>query len=163
MALGALLAYFTSFTNPFKDFIINLSKPAIFFIYAGTIAVCLFKAEIFSCGIPIIFERMVIGLFFGLIILEQNFARNSLFKLGRSKWMSKLGTYTYGLYCLHLLGMYAAIKIALKLGWREDNVWAAVASAALALVLSIMISMASFHLFEKWFLRLKNRFAFITR
>jgi peptidoglycan/LPS O-acetylase OafA/YrhL len=163
MALGALLAYFTSYTNRFKDFVINLSRPAIAFIYIGAIAVCLFNSLLFTCGIPIIFERLLIGLFFGFIILEQNFARNSFFKFGKIQWLSKLGTYTYGLYCLHLLGMYLAIKISLKLGWREDNLGTAIASAVLALVLSIVISIASYHLFEKWFLRLKNKFAFITR
>ena len=67
------------------------------------------------------------------------------------------------MYSLHLLGMYATALMIVKLGWPQTNVWVAIGSALLALILSIVISIASFHLFEKWFLKLKNRFAFITR
>ncbi len=163
MALGGLLAYYVSFPNKFQQFISNLGWPGVLGIYAGAIGFSLFKENIFTCGIPVIFERLVIGLFFGLIILEQNYARGSLFKLGKSKALSKLGIYTYGLYCLHLLGMYAAVRVVVKLGWPQDNLWVALASALLALAASIIISIGSYHVFEKWFLQLKNRFAFITR
>ena len=163
MALGGLLAYYSSFPNKFKDFIINLGKPAILLIYAGTLCVTLFKDYLFPCGIPVIFERLVIGIFFALIIAEQNFARNSLFKLSRLKMISKLGTYTYGLYCLHLLGMYLTVRLVVKLHWQEQKLWVAVISAIIALLLSIGIGLLSYHFFEKWFLRLKNRFAFITK
>ena len=138
-------------------------KGTVAAIYAGAIGFSLFKGYVFPYGVPVIFERLVIGFFFGMIILEQNYARGSLFKLGKSKILSKLGVYTYGLYSLHLLGMYAAVRVVVKMGWPEDNMWVAIASALLGLVLSIVVSIASFHLFEKWFLRLKNRFAFITR
>lgn len=163
MALGGLMAYYVSFPNKFLSFVTNLSKPMVAAIYAGAIGFSLFKDVVFPYGIPIIFERLVIGTFFGLIILEQNYARGSLFKLGRSKLLSRLGIYTYGLYCLHLLGMYVAVRVVVNRGWAPDQVWVAVLSAVLALILSIVISLASFHLFEKWFLKLKNRFAFITR
>lgn len=163
MALGALLAWLLSFPNKFKDFITHLSKPAIAFIYIGALCVTLGKEYVFPYGIPIIFERLVIGIFFALIIAEQNFAHNSLFKMSRFKLVSKLGIYTYGLYCLHLLGMYAAVKVVVKLGWQEDKLWVAAASAVIGLLLSIAISIASYHLFEKWFLKWKDKFAFITK
>jgi peptidoglycan/LPS O-acetylase OafA/YrhL len=163
MALGGLLAYYVSFPNKFASFVSNMGKGTVAAIYAGAIGFSLFKGYIFPYGVPVIFERLVIGFFFGMIILEQNYARGSLFKLGKSKILSTLGIYTYGLYCLHLLGMYAAVRLVVKMGWPENNMWVAIASALLGLVLSIVVSIASFHLFEKWFLRLKNRFAFITR
>lgn len=163
MALGGLLAYYVSFPNRFSDFVSKMNKATVAAIYLGAIGFSLFKGYIFTCGVPVIFERLVIGFFFGMIILEQNYARGSWFKMGHSKVLSKLGIYTYGLYCLHLLGMYAAVRVVVKMRWPEDNVWVALASALLGLVLSIVISIASFHFFEKWFLRLKNRFAFITR
>lgn len=163
MALGALLAWLVSFPSKFRDWITNLPKAAIAFIYIGTLCVTLGKEYVFPYGIPIIFERLVIGIFFALIIAEQNFARNSLFKMSRFKGVSRLGIYTYGLYCLHLLGMYATVKLVVKLGWREDQLWVAAASAVIGLLLSIVISLASYHLFEKWFLRWKDKFAFITK
>jgi peptidoglycan/LPS O-acetylase OafA/YrhL len=163
MALGGLLAWYSSFPNRFSDFVSKMNKGTVAAIYLGAIGFSLFKEYIFTCGVPVIFERLVIGFFFGMIILEQNYARGSLFKMGQSKVLSKLGIYTYGLYCLHLLGMYAAVRLVVKMQWPEDNVWVALASALIGLVLSIVVSIASFHFFEKWFLRLKNRFAFITR
>ncbi|AXY77533.1 acyltransferase [Paraflavitalea soli] len=163
MALGAMLAWLVSFPNKFRDLITNLSKPAIAFIYIGALCVTLGKEYIFPYGIPIIFERLVIGIFFALIIAEQNFAKNSLFKMSRFKLVSKLGVYTYGLYCLHLLGMYATVRLVVKLGWAEDQLWVAVASAVIALLLSVVISLGSYHLFEKWFLKWKDKFAFITK
>lgn len=163
MALGGLFAYWCSFPNKFLQWVTNLSKPAIAFIYAGAIIVSLFKSFIFPAGIPIIFERLVIGTFFGLIILEQNYARHSFVKLGQWKWISKLGTYTYGLYCLHLLAFYIATKVVLKLGWDQRMVGTAFTQVIIALPLSIIISIASYHFYEKWFLRLKDKFAFITK
>lgn len=163
MALGALLAYSCSFPNKFKLFITNLGKIPIALIYIGTLLVTLLKDYIFPPGIPVIFERLVIGFFFGLIILEQNFSVNSLFKMGNSKLMSRLGIYTYGLYCLHLLGMYLAVKLVTMLKWNEQSVAVAFFSCAIALLISIGVSLASFHLFEKWFLKLKDRFAFIVK
>lgn len=163
MALGGMLAWLVSFPNKFRNFVTHLSKPAIALIYIGALCVTLGKGYLFPAGIPIIFERLVIGLFFGFIILEQNFATNSLFKMSRFKQMSKLGIYTYGLYCLHLLAMYITVLLVTKLHLQQDKLWVAIVSAALGLILSIVISMVSYHLFEKWFLKWKDKFAFITK
>ncbi|MFT3825508.1 MAG: acyltransferase [Chitinophagaceae bacterium] len=163
MALGALLAWYCSFPNPFRDFITKLSKPAIFFIYAGALCVTLLKDFIFPYGFAIIFERLVIGIFFALIIAEQNYAENSFFKMRNLKVISKLGIYTYGLYCLHLLAMYITVRLVNQFNLPVENLWVAIGSALAALLLSIVISLASYHLYEKWFLKLKNKFAFITK
>jgi peptidoglycan/LPS O-acetylase OafA/YrhL len=163
MALGALMAWLVSYPNKFRDFITNLSKPAIAFIYIITLGLCLGKEYIFPYGVPIIFERLVIGIFFALIIAEQNYAKNSLFKMSRFRLMSKLGIYTYGLYCLHLLGMYIIVQIANKMGWNQEGLGVVAALAILGLLSSIVIALASYHLFEKWFLKWKDKFAFITK
>ncbi|NML19332.1 acyltransferase [Pseudoflavitalea sp. G-6-1-2] len=163
MALGGLLAWLCSFPNKFQQWVVNMKRPVIALIYIGAIAASLFKSVLFPAGIPIIFERLVMGMFFGMIILEQNYAEKSFFKLGRLRLLSRLGTYTYGLYCLHLLGIYIATKIVLKLGWDQRMLSTAFAQVIIALPLSLVISIASYHLYEKWFLKLKDRFAFITK
>ena len=63
-----------------------------------------------------IFERSIIALIMLSIILEQNYAKNSLFKMSDFKRISKLGTITYGLYCLHFIGILVATTITKKLG-----------------------------------------------
>ena len=163
MALGGLLAYGCSMPGKFRDFVTNLSKGMIAVIYLGTIALFLFKQHIFLCGIPVIFERLVIAFFFGMIIVEQNYARNSFFKMGKLKLLSKLGIYTYGFYCLHLIGLYIAVKIAAVLHVNMASLMGAVGCAVIALAASLIISIASYHFYEKRFLRLKERFAFIVR
>ena len=163
MALGGLFAYLVSYENKFKTFITEMPKSLIFLIYVLTLGVTLFKNNIFVPGWPVIFERMVIAFFFGLIILEQNYSRHSLFKMGRFTTMSKLGIYTYGLYCLHFLGLYFAIKIMNMLRLDGSLSWVAFSMIAVALGISVVISLMSYHLFEKWFLRLKDKFAFIVK
>lgn len=161
MALGGCLAYFCSYENKFKNFITNLSRPVIAAIYLGTIAVCLFRQDIFPCGIPIIFERLVIGVFFGLIILEQNYSVNSLFKMSQFKQMSKMGTYTYGLYCLHLLGITFVYKLISKLNPEGQSPVMTIIATVVSLVVAIIIGWASYNGYEKWFLRIKARFSVI--
>lgn len=105
MALGGLFAYLVSYENRFKTFIINIPKWMLALLYLVTLGVTLFKDLLFPPGVPVVFERLVIAFLFGMIIVEQNFAKHSLFKMSRFKLVSKLGIYTYGLYCLHFLGL----------------------------------------------------------
>lgn len=163
MALGGLFAYLVSYENKFKTWIVNLRKPVIFLLYLVTLAVTLFKHVLFPPGIPVIFERIVIAFLFGMIILEQNYARHSLFKMGNFKLVSKLGIYTYGLYCLHFLGLYFAIKVMNALHLNGSLTWVSLSIALLAFLLSVAVSLASYHLFEKRFLRWKDKFAFIVK
>lgn len=163
MALGGLLAYLVSYENRFKTFITNINKPLLVLLYIATAAVTLFKEKIFVPGVPVIFERIVIAFLFGMIILEQNYAKHSLFKMSSFKNISRLGIYTYGLYCLHFLGLYLAIKVMNGLHLDGSATWVSISMTLLALLLSIAISLMSYHLFEKWFLKLKDKFAFIVK
>jgi peptidoglycan/LPS O-acetylase OafA/YrhL len=79
------------------------------------------------------------------------------------KLMSKLGIYTYGLYCLHLLGFLVADILITKAGFNKTSFTIALSGCVIALLISVAISLASYHLYEKWFLRLKDRFAFIVK
>lgn len=163
MALGGMFAYLVSYENRFKTFIINISKPQIVLLYAATLFVTLYKHLLFPPGIPVIFERIVIAFLFGMIILEQNYAKNSLFKMSRWKLVSRLGIYTYGLYCLHFLGLYFAIKVMNALRLNGSLSWVSFSMIALALALSVIISLLSYNFYEKWFLRWKDKFAFIVK
>jgi peptidoglycan/LPS O-acetylase OafA/YrhL len=97
MALGGLFAYLVSYENKFKTYITNMSRGTIIMIYVLTLVFTLFKDNIFVPGVAVVFERLVIAFLFGMIILEQNYAQNSFYKMGRLKLMSNLGVFTYGL------------------------------------------------------------------
>ena len=164
MALGGLFAYFCSSDSKFKRFVTNMNRLQIAMIYLGAICVVLFRSDLFDQnGFTLTIERLVISFFFGMIILEQNYANRSFFKMSRFKLMSKLGIYTYGLYCLHLLGFLVADIVISKGGLDKTNFAIALLGVIIAFIISIVISLASYHLYEKWFLRLKDKFAFIVK
>ena len=163
MALGGLLAYLVSYESRFKSFVTNLSKWQILGLYIITLLVTLYKHLLFPPGVPVIFERIAIAFLFGMIILEQNYAKHSLFKMSNFKLASRLGIYTYGLYCLHFLGLYFAIKVMNALRLDGSLSWVSFAMITLALLLSVIISLMSYHFYEKWFLRWKDKFAFIVK
>ena len=98
-----------------------------------------------------------------MIILEQNYSRNSFYKMGKLKTITKLGVFTYGLYCLHFLGLYFAIKLMNSMHLNGSLNAVAFSMILVALLLSIGISLMSYHFYEKWFLRLKDKFAFIVK
>jgi peptidoglycan/LPS O-acetylase OafA/YrhL len=164
MALGGLFAYLCSSENKFRGFITNLSRLQIAMIYVGAITVILFKRDLFDQNaFTVTIERLVIAFFFGMIILEQNYARRSFFKMSRFRLISKLGIYTYGLYCLHLLGFLVTDILITKAGLNKTSFLIALAGSLVALIISTIIALASYHLYEKWFLRLKDKFAFIVK
>ena len=164
MAFGGLLAYYCSYETKFKRFVTNLNRVQIAMIYVGALSVTIFRGDLFDQNsFTLTIERLTIAFFYGMIILEQNYSKRSFFKMSQFKTISKLGVYTYGLYCLHLLGFLIADIVLSKAGFSKVSVLVAVSSSVLALFLSILIALASYHLYEKWFLQLKDKFAFIVK
>jgi len=164
MAFGGLLAYFCSFDNAFRRFIVKMNRLQIAMIYLGAFTVLLFREELFTVNaVAVVIERLVIAFFFGMIILEQSYAERSFFKMSNFKMVSKLGIYTYGLYCLHLLGFLVADVLISKAGLNKTSFTIALAGSVIAFAISIVISLASYHFYEKWFLGFKDKFAFIVK
>ena len=108
-------------------------------------------------------DRLVLAFFFAFVLLEQNYARNSFVKMVQFRFLSYWCTYTYGLYCLHYMALLFAIQIMHRLGLNGTPLGVVLGDNALALVLALGMSWVSFNFYEKPFLKLKNRFAFITR
>ncbi len=69
-----------------------------------------------------------------------------------------MGTYTYGLYLYHTIVINLLLQLNKRFGWELDQVWDVVGFTALALLLTLGISMASYYFFEKPFIRLKKYF-----
>jgi len=162
MALGGLLAYYSIFNAGFRRRIVEMPRAGIFVIYGLAIVILLFRKAIFP-GYLMVFERLFIGIIFGLIILEQNFSDRSLFKMKNYRRISKMGTYTYGLYCLHVIAMTFTEQGLVKIGWDVKKTTTCVLIGCAGFVLSVLIALASYYFFERKFLKLKDKFAFITR
>ncbi len=163
MAIGGLGAYLVISNKVFLGRMENSSRFLNLIPYLAALVFIFFKYELFDSFVLICLKRLIIAFFFIWIILEQNFARKSLFKIANLRRISVLGKYTYGLYCLHGIACLVILIILSKLGWDKHSWQLWLIELPASLLLSIAMSYFSYHYFEKKFLRLKDRFAFIVK
>lgn len=102
--------------------------------------------------------NLLTSLFFAFVILEQTFSDNSILKISTLKLFSRLGKYTYGLYCYHYLALLFAIELSQMLGTSQYLLGVLVLENLIALLVAIVVAVASYHLFEAPFLRMKDKF-----
>ncbi|MBK8471913.1 MAG: acyltransferase [Sphingobacteriales bacterium] len=164
MAVGALGAWAIGQYVAIRRFFEQLPRCAIIGLYALLVFIFLFRDEVlYSHYILRIFERTLVALVALGVILEQNYALRSPFKLGHWTWISHWGTISYGLYCLHFIGILIALQLT-KLLHLNTQLWQVLClETTLALILTIGISELSYRFLERPFLRLKERFAYFSR
>ncbi len=162
MAMGGFAAYLAFHNEKFMNKLENIPRWLIVIVYLAGIMVILFTKEIFYGGWWIAFERIVLSVFFAFTILEQNYAKNSFFKMGNNKLFSYWGKYTYGLYCLHFIGILIALTISSKMGTNQSLFGVMIIETVLALGFSMLLSYLSYNLMEKHFLKLKEKFQYIA-
>lgn len=164
MIIGGLGAYLCNYNKEFIPKIRALNKYTIAILYTLTIIIFLFRKDLFYHNwFLILIERVCISFIFLMIILEQNFSNNSLFKLSNYTIISKLGNYTYGLYCLHFIGLLIAMVI-MKATHLNNYTWQIlIIEPLIALPISVLISYLSYTYYEYPFLKLKNRFSYIIK
>lgn len=164
MAMGGLGAYLTIRSPKFLQYLKQMKGPYLVMPYLFVLILFFFKVELFfEIPLLLLFKRIIISFFFIWIILEQNFSENSWFKMGNFKGITKWGKYTYGLYCLHPIAISMVIILLQKLGMLQSYWQLPVIVMPLALVFSLLMSYVSYQYFEKFFLRLKENFAFISQ
>jgi len=163
MAVGGLFAYFSFQKAAFMERFKQISKHWIAIIYVLGFSIVCFNHVLFAHPIAKIFERLILSLFFIFIVLEQNYAHHSLFKVGNFKRISYWGRYTYGLYCLHSIAILITLQVSKVLHTNTTIFGVMVLETLASFFLSLAISWLSFHYFESYFLKLKNRFSFIVK
>lgn len=107
----------------------------------------------------LVLKRIILASVFLVIILEQNYARNSLFKIGNWKLVSTLGKYTYGLYCFHVIGILMSVTLLQKFSLNQHSWQLWLLEVPMSFAMSVILSWLSYHYFESWFLRLKAQFS----
>lgn len=162
MALGALSAFYIIFNERFRKMIAGFPRWATILIYLITAIVILFRKDIFPGG-WMVFERIVFASLFAFIILEQNFSGNSFYKIGNFRRISRLGIYTYGLYLIHVSSLTIIEQLFEKTGLNMKSPAILLIAAAIAFFVTIGLAIISYNYFEKRFLKLKDRFAFIVK
>ena len=164
MALGGLGAWLILESASFKNKIQQLPRWSILIIYAAFVVVFLFRDELLLSSYTLrVIERLIISSLMLLIILEQCYARHSFYKMGNLKLPTRLGVITYGLYCLHFIIISLTLGLT-KLAGLNKNIWQVIfLETIMALVITVGVSVLSYRILEKPFLRLKDKFAFPTR
>lgn len=163
LLMGALLAVLCA-NEKVIERIQQWPRKLIVLVYVVGISLFLFRFKIsmvepgqlvFKSFMPFLFS-----LFFAFIIAEQNFATRSFYKIGKSKWLSFLGRYTYGMYCYHMIMFAVAMSLASKLGIDvlHPNKYYLIGMTLVIFVLTTLVSIVSYHIFEKKFLNLKSKF-----
>lgn len=169
LSVGALFAQLCTNEKIMNSFI-NIKKHWIDLFYATGLLLIVFRFDIyslehietrFSSHILKSVMPVVYSFFFAFILIEQVFAKNSIFKIGRIPFVSKLGKISYGLYCYHMVAMFIVAAVFFKLGFNAIHPSGAFLflEAITAFVLTIIISAISYKYFESQFLRLKERFS----
>ncbi len=163
LAIGGLIAYYSATNEKFVKFFEDLNPYFIKLIYLLIVFIFFFRHQIFFTPILKVFDTSLIAGLFALVILEQNFSKNSFFKMKNIRIFSELGKYTYGLYCLHTIATLIIMQITSKLQV-NTQLWQVIwIETPLILILSILIAYTSYHFYEKPFLKLKNKFSLITK
>ena len=81
--------------------------------------------------------------------------------LFKNKIMMLLGKYSYGIYVYHFIGMYALVHyrtIDITAKWIGSYPLAMLAQLVVGTVVTLVVSVVSYHLFEQHFLKLKEKF-----
>ncbi len=158
LSVGGIFSFFAYHFNSFIFFFKRMSKLTIISVYAIGLIYYFFGHHLVLFSIPFL-SRFILCLFYVFIICEQNYAENSLFKFGRWKFGSSQGKYTYGLYMLHPIAIQSVIVGYKILG--VDNTQSfglGILYVFISIIIGYILAYFSFHYFESYFLRLKNKY-----
>jgi len=155
--IGGLAAYFVFIEAKIIDSIRNLSRFVIALFYLAFIIVVLSYSYWESSYFMSFLEYSVFAVLFGFFILEQSFAKNSLFKLRHLPLLSWGGRLSYGLYVFHALAL-SVVGIGIGKYMNDTNLVVFVIKPILALMITIVLAWLSYRFLETPFLRIKERF-----
>ncbi len=164
LAIGGVLAFLCR-SEKFISCIQNMPRYLIEIVYFVGFSLLPFREYIWKFGVHYIHAAsllpLLIASFFAFILLEQCYAKNSFYKAGNWKRVSKLGTYTYGMYCYHMTVFFLVLFTYVQIGLPTKGMGVLQFSftALLCLLINIGVSKLSFAYFESVFLKLKNKFA----
>ncbi len=156
--IGGLTAWLASNNTSFIKRVENLTKSSIFLIYLFFSVLTIGYFEWFQTPFMVIFEKLVFGVFFAFVILEQSFAKHSVFKLGRLKRISFLGQLSLGLYCIHGIVLTAAMVFLKSQGFASHYWQVFLVNPLLILSITIAFSRLSFSYFENPIHQFRKRF-----
>lgn len=168
LAMGAVIAYLCC-NEHFIERIKKIPRFIILLIYCILLILIPLRFYMWKLGshyvhlasvAPVIFSFI-----FAFIILEQNYANNSFYKISKSKLISSFGKYTYGMYCYHMISFFIVLFTFNLIGIKLLSMGLStfLFSVFTSFFLTILISELSFTYFESFFMKLKNKYSVIKK
>jgi peptidoglycan/LPS O-acetylase OafA/YrhL len=156
--IGGLAAWLAFNNATFIKRVETLTKSTIALIYLFFIVLTMGYFGWFQTPFMVVFERLVFGVFFAFVILEQSFAKHSVVKLGRFKRISFLGQLSLGLYCIHGIVLTVAMVFLKSHGFASYYWQVFLLNPLIILSITIIISRLSFSYFENPIHQFRKRF-----
>lgn len=163
MIVGGMTAWLAFNNKNFFRMISELPKKVILSIYILGAMLIIFDYILFVNPCLVLFQRLLYALYFAFIIVEQNFASHSFYKMSNNKFITRWGTYTYGLYCLHTIGLLGTHILSEKILKLQSSWYIMGLDFTVGLGLSMGMAYISYHYFESPFLKLKNKFSYFVK
>jgi len=158
MGIGALGACVVYYNRSFILFMERIPKWIILVLYLLGFILLMYD-DLFGKYLIAHSYRVITGLFFAFIILEQCYSSHSFYKFGRCKTISAAGKYTYALYMLHPIGIQASIIIFRGLHIdRAESIPYGLLYYFIAAVSSLVLAALSYRFIEQYFLQLRKKF-----
>jgi len=159
LAIGALLGYGAFNMPSLRD------KTAIFFTKSKTLllyglfiiflGIKMFSGNIIPYSLNSLYVAVmpvIFSIIFALVIFEQNYSSQSLFKVGKSKIATYLGKISYGLYAYHIVAITTVFYLFSLWGGTSK-----IAITILSFILAIVLAFLSYAYIERKILKLKSR------
>lgn len=164
LSVGALGAYIVKFQYSICEKLFSAPKMVWYALYSLLGVFFYFDDSQIATKIHTTLEGLFYSIMFLMIILEQNYAKNSFYKMQKIKILDYFGKYTYGLYSYHFFAIFFIYTINTRFFHFDDkNMLLLFLQYIFALFLSAALAWFSFNYYEKYFLRLKNKFDLLQK
>lgn len=168
LAVGAVFALLCTNAR-FAERLKRMPRWLIVFIYLLFIALIPFRNYLWMLDVHYVLVTavapVIFSLFFAFFIMEQNYAECSFYKFGRFRLISRLGRYTYGMYCYHMLVFFFTLYALYCCGLDviHPSLFVFLTEIMVSLACTILSARFSYLYIERGFLRMKDHFATIVR
>lgn len=162
LAMGAFGAWLLH-QRQGSERIAALSKPQVITVHCSFLLLFFVREPLVASGFPEGCLRVVFAMAATMVVLCQSGWNGHTCMLPAKGILSYLGRISFGLYCLHPIGILVAVQSMRSLGI-DQHVWQVMLlQPTIALPLTIALAALSYRFYESPFLRLKTRFAKIIR